>query len=393
MNNLKTIYLAHITKDVPEGQNWNTTRGILGGMGPYGITANVRTLPSGLEAPMLITKVGWDEPMLHDLMQLGEREQFDVVNIAPEEFRYGITTYDNRYDEQRRRTQLRYTTSPAFDEKDLDVISHYVDSEGANFVLGTVTGWGEMNPEFLEGIRRMKGKGLISAATQGWHRHVDENFQVHQFPIPDELMDGMFGGIDICVMSDEDIAFGAKDEDGNAIPDERYMKEISRRTENFILTQGANGAHVFNKGKYKATIDSFPLTEAELSRSNPTGLGDTFCAIATREIARGVDIATSLSMAHLVTAAKLAEGGPGTIKCRGEGMSSLLTTAQLREFSLFVDSQDKYHNRRERVQNYARYMEYMHNADLTSLLLNDYGIDIEGQHTIIEGQPSPQSRK
>ncbi len=393
MNNLKTIYLAHITKDVPEGEDWQTTRGILGGMGPYGITANVRTLPSGLQAPTLITKVGWDEPMLQELIGLGAREQFDVVNIAPDELRYGITTYDNRYDEQRRRTQLRYTTSPAFDGKDLDVISRYVDADGVNFVLGTVTGWGEMTSEFLKGIREMKGKGLISAATQGWHRHVDENFHVHQRSVPTELMDEMFSGIDVCVMSDEDIAYGRKDERGNVIPDDAYMQEIANRTGLFILTQGPNGAKVFQNGIYQETIASFPLTDVELSKSNPTGLGDTFCAIATREITRGVDISTALSMAHLVTAAKLAEGGPGTIKGRGEGMNSLLTTAQLRDFSLYVDPKDFEHNRLVRVKNYARRQEIEHNAQLTDLLLRDYSIDIEGKQTNIEGQPSSQSRK
>ena len=361
-------------------------------MGPYGITANVRTLPSGLQAPILVTKVGWDEPMLEDLIALSRKEGFQMVNILPEDQRTGVTTYHNKYDAQNRRTQHRYTTAPGFDEHDLYSVSQLVSPDGAHFVLGTVTGWGEMSPGFLDGIQSMKGRGIIGAAAQGWHRHIDENNVVHQKRVPRELMDQMFGGIDVCVMSDEDIAFGAKDVEGNPIPDPEYMNEIAQRTGIFILTQGPNGARVYLNGKEDSVVEAFPLDEMELEKRNPTGLGDTFCAISLREFTRGRDIKSSLALAHLITAAKLAEG-PGAIQGRGEGMNSLLTTAQLQDFLTFTGSEEAPYNRLHRVQSYDQFILAEHGVDLSKMLREDYSIDIEGVRPSIEEQPNYHMRK
>ncbi|MCB0542362.1 MAG: hypothetical protein KDC61_11545 [Saprospiraceae bacterium] len=129
---------------------------------------------------------------------------------------------------------------------------------------------------------------LRAATVQGWLRQWDTAKRV--FP---KAMDwGRLAGLDLVIMSDADI-------EGF----ESGIPEIARQVPLLVITKGAQGAIVIEKGE-EMHFPAFPVTEVDA-----TGAGDTFAAAFLLRYAATRDLGAAVAYAH--TAASFVVEGLG----------------------------------------------------------------------------------
>lgn len=134
--------------------------------------------------------------------------------------------------------------------------------------------------------------GLIGASIQGCLRQWDDNGLVS----PKEMDWSLLQGIDIVIISDDDIA-GM----------DSALDEILRYVDHVVLTLGEKGAKVFHKGK-KHFFPSFPTNVVDT-----TGAGDVFSTAYHIEYQKSREVSTACIFAHCAA----------SIICEGEGLSHL----------------------------------------------------------------------
>lgn len=100
---------------------------------------------------------------------------------------------------------------------------------------------------------------LVGATPQGWLRHVDASHVVTTDPAI--LLDLPLNGINVVIMSEEDVQF-----------DEHIVTRLAQRLPLVVLTRAERGATVFEAGQ----PTDVPACPADVV--DPTGAGDVFAA-------------------------------------------------------------------------------------------------------------------
>ncbi|MEI2774041.1 MAG: PfkB family carbohydrate kinase [Candidatus Competibacter sp.] len=139
---------------------------------------------------------------------------------------------------------------------------------------------------------------LTCACPQGWMRQWDENKKVSPKPIPDWLA---LAKADIISMSEADVA-----------GDWDLINHIATIANILLVTQGVNGAVVFEKGQ-RRHFPSLPVEELD-----PTGAGDIFAAAFLLNYAEGKDLQKAVHFAHLAAGLSIQGSGMGSVPGRAE---------------------------------------------------------------------------
>lgn len=154
----------------------------------------------------------------------------------------------------------------------------------------------EVSFEFLDYFASQNT--ITCACPQGWMRQWDERKLVSPKSIADWQV---LAKADIISMSEADVA-------GNW----DLINHIAFFTNILLVTQGASGAVVFEKGE-RRHFPALPVQELD-----PTGAGDIFAAAFLLNYAEGRNIETAVQFAHLVAGLSIQGSGMGSVPGRAE---------------------------------------------------------------------------
>ncbi len=225
---MRFVSVGHLCRDiVPSGD-------MLGGSAAY---AGVTARHLGAEMTLITSFAPDFDPALPDDIQICR---------APSQC---TTTFENRYDQDGRRTQRLHSRAAPLTKNALPT------DIGKPDILYLCPLADEVAPCVLEAVR---GK-LTGAAPQGWLRAWDENGVVRAKRM--EHAERILPQLDALILSEEDIA---------PFPDE--LEQFRALTPLIVLTQGKRGAVLYEKGR----AESFPPYPAQ--ELDPTGAGDVFAA-------------------------------------------------------------------------------------------------------------------
>ncbi len=228
-----------------------------------------------------------------------------VLTSVPPDFDLGIlegartsvvpsdqaSTFDNRYGSEGRVQYLYARAAPLGPD---DVPPAWLDAPILH--LGPLTD--EVDPAIAARFPR----ALRAATPQGWLRRWDADGRV--WPLPHQHITGRLSGIDVVVMSEEDVA-----------GDEGAVEAYRERVRIVVLTHGARGATVF-AGQGVLHVPAFAAREVD-----PTGAGDVFAAAFLIRYRREKD---------LFGAARFAAAAASFV-VEGVGAANVPTLAQVEE--------------------------------------------------------------
>jgi 1D-myo-inositol 3-kinase len=155
----------------------------------------------------------------------------------------------------------------------------------------------EVSFGFLDFFAAQSGT-ITCACPQGWMRKWDDRHRVSPKPIPDWLV---LAKADIISMSEADVA-----------GDWNLIHHIATIANILLVTQGAHGAVVFEKGQ-RRHFPSLPVEELD-----PTGAGDIFAAAFLLNYAEGKDLEKAVQFAHLMAGLSVKGSGMASVPGRQE---------------------------------------------------------------------------
>ncbi len=131
---------------------------------------------------------------------------------------------------------------------------------------------------------------ITCACPQGWMRQWDDEHRVSPKPIADW---SMLAKADIISMSEADVA-----------GDWGLIEHIASIANILLVTQGANGVVVFEKGQPRRHFPALQVEEVD-----PTGAGDVFAASFLLHFAEQKDVATAADWAQSIAGAHVSKAG------------------------------------------------------------------------------------
>lgn len=225
---MRFISVGHLCRDIV------SDRYMLGGSAAY---AGVMARHLGAKTTLIASFAADFDPDLPDDIE---------IRRVPSQH---TTTFENRYDENGRRTQRLHSRAALLTK---DAMPTDIEKPDILYLCPLAD---EVKPCVLEAVR---GK-LTGAAPQGWLRAWDETGNVRAKRM--EHAERILPQLDALILSEEDIA---------PFPDE--LNRYRALAPLIVLTQGKRGAALYEKGR----AESFPAYPAQ--ELDPTGAGDVFAA-------------------------------------------------------------------------------------------------------------------
>jgi sugar/nucleoside kinase (ribokinase family) len=262
MTKIKPTYLCigHCCHDLLNGKN------ILGGTTSY---ASLAAQNLGVNTAIL-TSVG-DDFEFHDTFNK-HKIDFHYKKAAE------TTVFENIYDTKGTRTQFLHARANVLTPQDIP--KKWANTPIVQFCM--------IDDEVDFSILSCFPNSLKSATIQGWLRQWDDVGKIS----PKAMDWAQLAPLDIVIMSDADI-----------LGFEYALPTIVSTVKIVVLTQGAHGATVFQKGESKH-FPSYPVQEVDA-----TGAGDVFSAAFLIKYHETEDIAQATAYAH--TAASFVVEGVG----------------------------------------------------------------------------------
>ena len=285
MSKEKFIAVGHITNDLRPQSH-------LGGAVSYSAVTAARL---GLEAHV-VTKCPVGHPYINTLENLN----VEVHNLPSSSDT--ITTFDNKYGTQEKRTQIVSQIQESISQRDQKNMPWSI-FKNAIVLIAPVTPF-DVSLGLFSDLAKYKN---INVAAQGYFRRINRNGVV----IQDESSDfnEPYLKAKSIILSDEDISVG-------------NLNKI--KSPLVVLTQGAKGVTVYEKGEKILSAEAFSLAKEELV--DFTGAGDVFATIFIVEMAKnGGDIKSATVAACLFAAMKITAMG-------GIGMDSIPSQKQTKDF-------------------------------------------------------------
>ncbi len=219
--------------------------------------------------------------------------QFEGINVhavaSPQ-----TTVFENIYHDGQRTQYLHSRANPL---TPADLPAHWQAPK--TVLLGPICD--EVSFGFLDFFAQKDT--ITCACPQGWMRQWDAQHQVFPKPIPDWQL---LAKADIISMSEADVG-----------GDWALIEHIASIAPLLLVTQGAQGATVFEQGHSRRQFPALPVEEVE-----PTGAGDIFAAAFTLCYAEERDVER---------AARFAIAAAG-VSVTGKGMGSVPEFAEVSRF-------------------------------------------------------------
>lgn len=190
------------------------------------------------------------------------------------------TVFENIYQPDGQRIQYLHSRASLLTPADLP--KHWQFPKSA--LLGPICD--EVSFEFLDFFAAQNT--VTCACPQGWMRQWDAQHRVSPKPIPDW---SVLAKADLVSMSEADVG-----------GDWELIRAIAKQVPLLVVTQGAGGATVFEKG----IATHYPAQKVE--EKSPTGAGDVFAASLLIQFAESREIADSIDFAQRIAAAHVAAG-------------------------------------------------------------------------------------
>ncbi len=249
LSNHHSLYIGHICHDV-----------VPTGFVPGGAAAYAGLFSHRLGQPtQILTSFGPDFQFA---------SQFEGIDICVVESAQ-TTVFENIYHDGQRTQYLHSRATPLAPDH---LPRHFQSPK--TVMLGPICD--EVSFDFLDFFASQKT--ITCACPQGWMRQWDERNLVSPKPIPDWQL---LAKADIISMSEADVA-------GNWA----LINHIAFFTKLLLVTQGANGAVVFENGQ-RRHYPALPVEEVD-----PTGAGDIFAAAFLLQYAETRSVETAVQFAH-----------------------------------------------------------------------------------------------
>jgi len=152
---------------------------------------------------------------------------------------------------------------------------------------------GEVEPELAAELSRSKS-GLLAATPQGWLRRTDSIGRVT--PAPFDMAGQILPFLQVMILSYEDVMVDATTGRGVEQAQE-LVSDWARIVPLVVITRGAAGAVLFQKGQSPRAFPGYPVREVD-----PTGAGDVFAAAFMAQLYRTSDSAAAMDLANRVAA-------------------------------------------------------------------------------------------
>lgn len=287
----KAVAIGHITNDIsPEPH--------LGGGASYTAVTLARL---GFRTT-IITKCRINDPYVHQLRKMNVK----TITLSSEV--NTITTFDNQYNEEGKRTQFVRDKQTPITRKDLNSLPDSV--QDALILVAPVIGEVDMDTYPYLAIKNR----MLAVIPQGYFRSISETGKVEQTPWAG--FEEYLSHAKVTIFSDEDITIDG-DFDNNLLTQIKSLSDIT------IVTRGERGATIFyNKGEDRFEIKAYKLLAGEAK--DFTGAGDVFAATFLAHYMSHKDIQTAGVFACLFAAIKIKAGN-------GIGLNSVPTYYQLRQ--------------------------------------------------------------
>ena len=189
------------------------------------------------------------------------------------------TTFENRYDQERRVQMVRAVATP------LPPSSVPLHWRAARVVhLGPVAQ--ECDPALIE----LFPDAFVGITPQGWMRRWDENGRVTA--VSWETADAHLPNVDAVVLSEEDVG-----------GDDLLIKRWASLARVLVVTRGAAGCTVYAEGKAEH-MQGFPTLEVDT-----TGAGDVFAAAFFVQLQEGGSVREAARLANCLAAVSVTRTG------------------------------------------------------------------------------------
>lgn len=289
--------IGHITNDLEPASH-------LGGGVSYSGVAAARL---GISSH-IITECPPNHSYIQELTNLGVKVH-RLPAVSPR-LESAITSFRNFYDEKGRRHQI--VSQRQDDINTLDLPHFPAISKDAIILVAPVVG--EVNVELYPFFAK---QGLLVVTPQGYFRSIEEDGMVKRSPWKDiEAL----SHAKITILSDEDLTF---DQDKGM--DTNLLNKIREYCQITVLTQGENGATIFEKGKSEVHVGVFRLEKNELR--DFTGAGDSYASAFVDHYSLWGNLKEAGVFASLYSALKIRGlGGEGI------GLATIPTREQVQTF-------------------------------------------------------------
>jgi sugar/nucleoside kinase (ribokinase family) len=292
---IKFVAIGHIVNDTAPHDH-------LGGGVSYSAIAARRL---GHEAH-IITKCARDHPYIADMKHMGVR-----VHLLPTKLDT-ITSFENIYDQNRRRTQYVPEVQEPITRADLPFFPEGLLDDATVLVAPVIH---EVDMDLYPVLARSK---MLAVAPQGYFRALNPGGKVIQKPWVG--FEGSLRHAHATIFSENDIAIGSDTLMG------KFLKAIVSECSLVALTRGAKGASIYGEGK-TSEFGALSLHPHEEENGDSTGAGDTFAAALVTELAKGVELRAAAVSAAFFAALKIRGLG------RGNGIDAVPTLEEVRQFA------------------------------------------------------------